>query len=137
MDLAVESMVRVRHYQRGDFVRHLLEEYATLELDPRLTWVVEKDGMIVAVLLAAYGSQMAVLIRLAASSDAPHTWLLSLLRYAACDLEEMGTKAVMVALSVDRLYELKMARIIQRAGGSLQPMAGFITAFSIEQMRKL
>jgi hypothetical protein len=132
MDLAVENAVQVRHYQRGDFVRHLLPEMEALELDPRLTWVVEKDGMIVAALVALYGSQMAVLVRLIASSDAPPTWLLALLRYATRDLEEMGAKCIIASLSVDQLAGMKLARMFQLAGGTLQPISGFIGAVAIE-----
>jgi hypothetical protein len=136
MDLAVESAIKVRHYQRGDFVRHLLPEYGMLDLDPKLTWVVEKDGMIVAVLITVYGSQMAVVIRLAATTDASPTSVLALLHYATRDMDEMGAKVLMAPLSVDRLPELKLAHIIQHAGGALEPLAGFIGILAIEKTRR-
>jgi hypothetical protein len=136
MDLAVESTLRVRHYHPSDFVRHLLPEFVSLELDPKLTWVVEEDGMIKAALLAAYGSQTACFLRLAATSDAPHNWMVSLLRAVIRDLEEMNAKVIMVCLSAERWQELKLLRLIQRAGGIMNPLAGYIVAIPVEQARR-
>jgi hypothetical protein len=136
MSLAIESEVLIRAYETGDIVAHLLPEYAQLHLDPALTWVVDVDGAVVGVLVAAYGSQTACLLRVAAVPSAPYGWLLALLRRAIVDLRERGCVVLVACLSAARPEELKLARLLQRAGGQLASISGYVGAVTIDQAGK-
>jgi len=133
MSTLVQEGVQIRSYEKGDIIAHLLPEYANLQLDPSLCWVADVDGAVMGTLVATYGSQTACLIRIASVPGAPHGWLLALLRRAISDLKSRGCVVLMACLTAARPEELKLARLLQRAGGQLASISGFVGAITTEQ----
>jgi hypothetical protein len=124
----------VRHYQPGDIIAHIVPQYANLKMEPENCWVVEdEEGAVVGAILATVGNEVACLIRIAGLPHAPQGWVLCCLRLLTRDLRERGIKVMVACFDVSRVEELKLARLLQKAGGELVPLTGFVGAIAVER----
>ena len=128
------STVIARRYEIVDDLTHLMPEYANYKLDSNMTWVAEIDGEIVGAILAAGGNQTAVILRMVAVDNAPTSWALATLRYMATDLYDQGYLVITACLSAARPAELKLARMMQRGGGMLGAISGYIAVASLAKL---
>jgi hypothetical protein len=133
----ITAAMRARHYEKGDIIAHIVPEYAHLKLEPDNCWVVEdEEGVVVGAVLVTVGNEIACVIRVAGLPEAPLSWVLCGLRMMVRDLHERGVKVLVACFNVTRVEELKLARLMQKAGGELAPLSGFVAAVAVEQVRR-
>lgn len=91
------------------------------KIDPNWVWLIDDQ----AILIGGEFHGIAVFWRLEASDDShPHA-VNHLLKQAVAQLKDRGYTAFFTFLSGSEAKELKLARLIQRYGGQLYPVAGF------------
>lgn len=89
-------------------------------VDPQWCWVVDVMGVgKVAALLVAPAHGLAIFIRLCVLPEAPRWVLGRLFRKVLDDLSERGYHGYAALLDPSRSEELKLLRIVARAGGSV------------------
>jgi hypothetical protein len=93
-------------------------------LDFSQVWVAESEGRVCAFLVTAIAHELAVFLRIAATKDAPHMWAVVLLRRALSDLKQRGCQGFLVLLSDSKPMEQKLANIVLRYGGAIEPVTG-------------
>lgn len=83
-------------------------------------WVAlsSKDDSPLAILVAAPAQGLAYLMRIYAIKDAPRSVFVGLLRKSLADIHSRGYTKYLTTLSLDRPEEAKLARLIEKAGGS-------------------
>lgn len=83
-------------------------------------WVAysSKDDSPLAIIIAAPTQGLAFLMRIYATKDAPRSVFVGLLRKSLADIHSRGYHKYVTNLSLDRPKEAKLARVIERAGGS-------------------
>jgi len=86
-------------------------------LDPSWTWVIDGLTGIEAVLIAAPGPGVAILVRICSLPSASSTAYVKLLRKALTDINYRGYYSYMVHLDTTKPIEAKLARIAIKAGG--------------------
>lgn len=83
-------------------------------------WVAysSKDDTPLAIIIAAPTQNLAFLMRAYAISTAPKSVFVGLLRKSLADISSRGYTKYVTSLSLDRPQEAKLARLIEKAGGS-------------------
>jgi hypothetical protein len=95
-------------------------------IDPSWTWVIDGLTGIEAVLIAAPGPGVAILVRICSLPSASSTAYVKLLRKALTDINSRGYSSYMVCLDTNRPSEAKLARIAIKAGGLVIAKASLI-----------
>lgn len=114
---------------RYDFLpEELLDGLESYTIDHEWQWVVERDGRIVAQVLACYAHGITILLRISATKDAPKSWAVVALRQVLRDCRERGCIGFLTMLEDDKKQEVKLMRIVQKIGGYVRPFYGAIVA---------
>jgi hypothetical protein len=84
---------------------------------PEWIWVAEREGKLVAMLIAAPAHIVAILLRILSTPDAELTDVRALLANAVRDMRERGFKGYVTWLNPERSNEAALLSIIQHTGG--------------------
>jgi hypothetical protein len=106
--------------------------FEAFRIDPEWQWVVVQDGRVVAHLLAANAHGLLFILRLTAFPEAPRGWLVRMLRQVLRDAKTQGCLGYVTFLSDQSPREVKLMRVVEKAGGMLMPQSGAWAFGSIE-----
>lgn len=95
-------------------------------------WVVLHEDRIVAQILTAPAHGLLLLLRMMSLPSAPEGWAVLALRRVLADAKARGLIAYLVLLEDARPQEVKLMRIVQKAGGILRPVCGVMGVGSTE-----
>jgi hypothetical protein len=111
----------VRNYIKGEELPEYLRTGFEVGNMPEWIWVVEREGKVVALFIAAPAHVVAILLRLLSTREAHPNDIRALLVKAMSDIKERGYKAYVTWLNPDRPAEAALLSIIQSGGGMQFP----------------
>jgi len=132
MTTRVHGELDVRHPYVNEVPPELMTGFESLPIDPEWQWVLTVDGRIRAQMLCASAHGMLLILRVKAMPDAPAAWLVCFMRRVLADARALGMIGYVSFLSDRNPQEVKLMRIVQRAGGLLLPQSGAMVAGSLE-----
>lgn len=120
-----ELVVRLFDPATDSLPPELLAEFALIEgtLDPEWIWVLETSEGVVAACIGCPMHGILMLLRIAATENAPPLWPRTLLPALLDDAKARGLRGVFTFLDLTRKEERRLARILARSGGGLEAHA--------------
>jgi hypothetical protein len=130
--MRVDSEISVRHPYRGEVPQELMRGFEAFSIDLEWQWVVVADGQVKAQILCTNAHGLLFILRLTALKDAPHAWLFRLLREVFREAKAQGCLGYVTFVCDQNPPEIKLMRLVQKAGGMLMPQSGAWAFGSIE-----
>ena len=126
-------MVIVRNLRNGETLPEKLMDTGTPYLDPDWAWVVcpKESDVPFAILVTSFAHGWLVLWRIISTDSAQPNWFLEALPQVFDNAKKRGCLGILTMLADENEAEVKMARIISMAGGTLIPFVGSIAAAPI------
>lgn len=124
--------IEVRHPYVNEVPADLLRGFEMFRIDPEWQWVLAVNGHVKAQMLCANTHGVLLIFRLTAFPDAPHGWMPRFLRHVLAEARAAGCIGFLTFLSDKNPIEVKLMRIVQRAGGLVLPQSGALAAGSTE-----
>lgn len=116
--------ISVRHPYINEVPAELVQGFEVYRIDDEWQWVLVVDGKIMAQLLCVNAHGILLMLRITALKEAPEGWALILLRHVLKECKELNLLGYMTFLADDTKAQRRLMRIVQRAGGYLQPVTG-------------
>lgn len=109
--------IKIRHFVKGEPLDGVLKTGFEEGDMPEWIWCAERDGKVVAVLIAAPAHVVAILLRVASTPEAMVNDVRILLVTALNEMKERGFLAYVTWLNPARPNEGALMRIIEAGGG--------------------
>jgi hypothetical protein len=122
----------IRHPYVNEVPADLMRGFEAYRIDPEWQWVLIVDGYVKAQMLCANVHSVLYILRLIAFPDAPHGWLAAMLRHVMAEARQAGCIGFISFLSDKNPAEVKLMRIVQRAGGFVLATTGAMVAGSTD-----
>lgn len=116
---------KIRNFVKGEELPDSLAVGFEKGNQPEWIWVAERDGKIVAILVAAPAHIVAILLRLASTDEAEPMDVRVLLVNAIKDIKARGFEGYVTWLSPESGVEKKLYDIIMAGGGIQLPQPSF------------
>ena len=117
--------LKIRNFVKGEELPDSLKVGFENGNQPDWIWVAEREGKIVAILIAAPAHIVAILLRLASTDDAEPMDVRILLVNAVSEIKARGFEGYVTWLSPDSGVEKKLYDIIMAGGGIQLPQPMF------------
>jgi hypothetical protein len=111
--------VKIRHFIKGELLPERLRSgYETGMCEPEWIWIAESEDKPVAILVSSPAHVVAILIRIAATDDAPHTAIHMMLAHAFMEMEARGYKGYVTWVNpTGNTAERALVGMVRAAGG--------------------
>jgi hypothetical protein len=109
--------MNIRNMVKGDKLPEELRTGFETGSMPEWIWVVERDGKIVGLLIAAPAHIVAILLRVVSTSEAHPNDMRALLIRVMHDIKERGFKGYITWLDPSREIENSLLSIVELSGG--------------------
>jgi hypothetical protein len=122
----------IRHPYVNEVPADLMRGLEAFRIDPEWQWVLIVDGHVKAQMLCANAHGILLILRLTSFPDAPHGWLIGMLRHIGAEARQAGCIGFISFLSDQNPAEVKLMRVVQRMSGFVLPITGAMVAGSTE-----
>lgn len=123
--------VRLR-YRNEEIPAELMVGIEPFHIVEDWQWVILHEDRIVAQILTAPAHGLLLFLRMMSLPEVPPLWLVLALRRIMADAKARGLFGYLTLLQDSKPKEVKMMRLVQRAGGMLLPFSGVLAFGSTE-----